>query len=119
MLGISDEALSYKIMDIIDEYDGALEHEGYLAANKNVCEDIKKLLEEAVLHELEQQRHLIQDDSHDKWCERCQHPSSYSCVTTNYKIDRRIKELRLDNDQCELCGAKPMTTNCNNGRCDD
>lgn len=79
----------------------------------------KNDLIELVIHELEQQRHLIQDDSHDKWCERCQHPSSYSCVTTNYKIDRRIKELRSDNDQCELCRARPMTTNCNNGRCDD
>lgn len=40
----------------------------------------------------------------------------------NPKFDRElfIKNVNGDSyDHCDLCGAKPMTTNCNNGRCDD
>lgn len=74
---------------------------------------------ELVVYELEQQRHLIQLDSHDMFCEQCQEPMTRGCDTTNRKLDGRISELRRRNDHCKLCGAKPMTTNCNNGRCDD
>lgn len=51
-------------------------------------------LVELIIFELENQRHHIQEDSHDDFCEMCKVRSTYGCQVTNFKIDRRIKELR-------------------------
>lgn len=35
------------------------------------------------------------------------------------KSHKRVQKLKEVLDKCEICGAEPMTTNCNNAGCDD
>ena len=39
-------------------------------------------------------------------------------LETIAKLQERVKELEKSDDKCELCGASPMTANCNNAGCD-
>lgn len=54
---MNDEKLSYTIMDIIDNYDGATEQGDYINGNSEVCEAIKSLISfmerVAILNELQ------------------------------------------------------------------
>lgn len=46
------------------------------------------------LDRLEDVRHLIQEYSHDRFCEKCQEPATIGCYTTNRKIDNTIAQLK-------------------------
>lgn len=53
----------------------------------DTCEAIKSL----VIAQVEAFEHLIQEDSHDKFCETCQAPATRGCWVTNSALSRYRK----------------------------
>lgn len=84
---MNDEKLSYAIMDIIDNYDGATEQGDYITGNSEVCEAIKSLIgfmeRVAVLNELQSLKKID-----------CFNEAYTSDPRPAKHIDRRILELR-------------------------
>lgn len=83
---MTDEQLSYAIMDIIDSYDGAVQQDDYLAGNSEVCESLKSLISfmerVAVLNELQSLKKI---DCFNEAYTSDPRPAKY--------VDRRIQEL--------------------------
>ena len=84
---MNDEQLSYTIMDIIDNYDGAIQSDDYLTGNSEVCESLKSLISfmerVAVLNELQSLKKID-----------CFNVAYTSDPRPAKHIDRRIKELQ-------------------------